>query len=214
MEVKLEKSIFQTLSEVDITSKIKEKNGTKYLPWSSAWNFIKEKFPKATYEILKDERTGNNYFSDGRSCWVEVAITIGEETQHETLAVMNNRNQAIKLEEIDSVAVNKSQKRCLVKCAALFGLGLNLWYGEELSDAARRSTKEKETETRKTKAALKVVQEKVLTACKNAISRGVDKESVYNTIEAISGHKNPNSIEEIELCEAVLEAVKKMEGEK
>ena len=39
------KNVFQTFSEVDISSKVKEKNGMKYLPWNEAWTIAKTLFP-------------------------------------------------------------------------------------------------------------------------------------------------------------------------
>ena len=45
---------------------------------------------------------------------------------------MNNYNQAIKKEMITTTDINKSIKRCLVKCLAYFGLGLWVYQGEEL----------------------------------------------------------------------------------
>ena len=204
------KSIFQTLNAIDVSSKVKQKNKKNYLPWSPAWEFIKSVYPKAKHKILKDERTGNNYFTDGRTCWVEVEITIEDETQTETLAVMDFKNVAIPADKVTSTEINKSQKRCLVKCAALFGLGLNLWYGEELSDEAKAAKKSAETASKKAAAALKVKIDAIIAECGAVIKAGADKEEVYNVIEAVSGNKNPKSIEDEEVADAVLEAVKKM----
>ena len=204
------KSIFQTLNAIDVSSKLKQKNKMNYLPWSSAWEFIKTAYPKATYKVLKDERTGNNYFTDNHTCWVEVEITIEDETQTESLAVMDFKNAAISAENVTSTEVNKAQKRCLVKCAALFGLGLNLWYGEELSDEAKAAKKSAETASKKAAATLKIKIDAIIAECGAVIKAGADKEEVYNVIEAVSGNKNPKSIEDEEVADAVLEAVKKM----
>ena len=49
--------------------------------------------------------------------------------QHEmTLPVMNNRNQAIQNPNARDISV--AQMRCLVKCIALFGLGIGLYLGD------------------------------------------------------------------------------------
>lgn len=207
----MEKSIFQTLSEIDISSKVKSKNGSKYLPWSDAWAYVKSIYPKATYEVLTDDRTGNNYFTDDRTCWVETKVTIEDEVQVESLPVMNHKNQAIALDDVDSCAVNKAQKRCLVKCLALFGLGLSLWTGEELSDAAKATKKEKDKESKKTAALLKKAQDDLLAVMKEKAGKSdKTKEAVFTTVEAICGTRQPAEIDTVEMCNAAIEAVKKM----
>lgn len=211
----MEKSIFQTLNEIDISSKVKTKNNNKYLPWSDAWAFVKSIYPKATYEVLTDDRTGNNYFTDERTCWVETKVTIEDEVQIEALPVMNHKNQAIPLLDVDACAVNKAQKRCLVKCLALFGLGLSLWTGEELSDAAKATKKEKDMETKKNAAVLKKAQSELLAVMKEKAGNSDKvKETVFTTVEAICGTRQPGEIDTLEMCNAAIEAVKKMEVKK
>ena len=45
---------------------------------------------------------------------------------------MNYRNQAIK--NPNAMEVNTAMQRCLAKCIALFGIGLQLYQGEDLVD--------------------------------------------------------------------------------
>ena len=61
-----EKSVFQTLNEIDVSPFLKEKNGMKYLPWSSAWTEVKKKYAQATYKVHKTSE-GTNYFTDGKT---------------------------------------------------------------------------------------------------------------------------------------------------
>ena len=197
-----EKSIFETLNELDMTGSHKKKQNITYLPWSAAWAAVKRKYPAATYEVLKDEKQ-NLYHTDGRTCWVEVSVHIGDEVQVETLAVMDHKNQAVSAETVTSTQVNNSIKRCMVKCLALFGLDLNLWEGEELSSAAKEA-KEKENEAQKHLAGTK---KSIVDTCKNLISSGKDKDEIYAIIEEISGDKNPNSIKTQEVADEVLKAL-------
>ena len=46
-----EKSVFEKLNSVDVSSKVKTKNGLTYLSWASAWAEVKKKYPDATYKI-------------------------------------------------------------------------------------------------------------------------------------------------------------------
>ncbi|MBO5969869.1 MAG: DUF1071 domain-containing protein [Clostridia bacterium] len=197
-----EKSIFETLSEQDMTANHKKKNNITYLPWSAAWAAVKRRYPKATYEVNKDENQ-NLYHTDGKTCWVEVTVHIEDESQTETLAVMDHRNAAISAENVTSTQVNNSIKRCMVKCLALFGLDLNLWEGEELSAAAKEA-KAKEDEAQKILAKAK---KDIVEKCKTLISSGKDKDEIYAIIEEVSGDKNPNAIKDLETADSVLDAL-------
>ena len=196
----MEKTVFQTLSEIDITSKIKKKNKMDYLPWSSAWDFIKNTYPNAAYRIVKTEN-GCIYHNDGKTCWVETEVTIEDEIQTEVLPVLDYRNQAIGLDKVTSSDVNKSIKRCLVKNLALFGLGLSLWNGEELSDNAKKKKADVDE-------ALRNVQKNIINILKNKVDEGCDKAKLFVYVENLIGSKNPSNVKDIEKLNKSLEIIK------
>jgi len=133
-----ETTIFKKLNGIDVSSKIKEKNNLKYLSWSSAWTYVKNFYPEATYSIIPQviDELGNTRFwhDDGKTGWVEVSVTIDGLTHNEVLAIMDFKNKSIPAENITSVDANKSAKRALCKCLALHGLALFLYEGEELPE--------------------------------------------------------------------------------
>lgn len=195
------KSVFATLREIDMSSKHKEKNKLSYLPWASAWATVKSIYPDATFKVLRDYND-NLYFTDGKTCRVETEVTIEGQTQWETLAVMDHRNASIPLDNITSTAVDKSIKRCLTKNLALFGLDLNLWEGEELSDEAKVIVEEKE---KIAKEALDEKKKEVKEKGTALIKLGVSPEKMYEIVSKHNaGNKNPGSIKSIEVCEAIL----------
>ena len=196
----MEKTVFQTLSEIDITSKIKKKNKMDYLPWSSAWDFIKNTYPNAAYRIVKTEN-GCIYHNDGKTCWVETEVTIEDEIQTEVLPVLDYRNQAIGLDKVTSSDVNKSIKRCLVKNLTLFGLGLSLWNGEELSDNAKKKKADVDE-------ALRNVQKNIINILKNKVDEGCDKAKLFVYVENLIGSKNPSNVKDIEKLNKSLEIIK------
>lgn len=200
------KTIFQTLSEIDISPKIKQKNKMDYLPWSSAWDFVKNKYPTATYSIVKNEE-GCIYHNDGRTCWVETSMTIDGETQTEILPVLNFRNEAIGYDKVTTSDVNKSIKRCLVKNLALFGLGLSLWNGEELSDNAKKKQGEDEK-------ALREAQNNLVELMKTKIADGCDRDKLSNLLEKIIGHKNPNNVKDIDVLVDAVSKINEITPEK
>ena len=135
------------------------------------------------------------------TAWVKVSITIKGHTETESLAIMDFRNKSIPVDNITSADVEKSIKRCMVKCAALHGLGLSLWTGEELSSAAREK-KEKDLDD---------VKHDILSAVAEKLEAGVDKAVIYKTIESTAGNKNPNAIKDIAMAQKVLAQIKKLE---
>ena len=123
-------SLFEKLAKIDTSKHVESKNGFNYLSWAWAWTEMnKHCTPKRN--IVKDEN-GNNYHTDGMTCWVEVAV-VAEDVEHvEMLPVMDFKNKSIPLKAVTSFDVNKAIQRCTVKCLALHGLGLNLYAGEDL----------------------------------------------------------------------------------
>ena len=117
-------SIWSTLSKIDVTKHTEKKGGFTYLSWSWAWSTLMEHYPEAVYEFLEDVHN-----SDG-SMEVRVKISIGEHSRFMWLPVMDFKNKA--MVNPDGMAINKARMRCLVKCIAMFGLGLYIYAGEDL----------------------------------------------------------------------------------
>lgn len=200
-----EKSVFQTLNEYDISEHLKKKDKIIYLPWSKAWMILKTLYPDSQVEVIENAGFDSDdvvrYFTDGKTAWVKVAITIKGHTETESLAIMDFRNKSIPVANITSADVEKSIKRCMVKCAALHGLGLSLWTGEELSSAAREK-KENDLDS---------VKQDILVIVNGKLEAGVPKEQIYKVIESIAGTKNPNAIKDISTAQKVAEQIKKLE---
>lgn len=200
-----EKSVFQTLNEYDISEHLKKKDKIIYLPWSKAWMILKTLYPDSKVEVIENAGFDSDdvvrYFSDGKTAWVKVAITIKGHTETESLAIMDFRNKSIPVANITSADVEKSIKRCMVKCAALHGLGLSLWTGEELSSAARKKKEED----------LDELKLGIIADINSKLEAGVRREQVYKVIESIAGTKNPNAIKDIPTAQKVAEQIKKLE---
>ena len=137
-------SVFETLNKINV-NEFKEKKGNyDYLSWSDAVQYVLSVYPDATWETheyeqpvksTKDEYMGwikTPYMSTESGCFVKVSVTIEGVTRTEVHAVMDNYNKAIK--EPTATQINNSIKRCLVKCFALFGLGLYIYRGEDLPE--------------------------------------------------------------------------------
>lgn len=135
-----EKSVYETLSKINVNGHTEKKNGLTYLSWAWAWAEVKKNYPEANYTIY--EKDGMNYFTDGRTCWVKTGVTIEGLEHIEYLPVMDARNRSIPLEAVTSFDVNKAIQRSLTKAAARHGLGLYIYAGEDLPDGEREQIDE------------------------------------------------------------------------
>lgn len=130
-------SVFSKLNAVNCNEHVEKKGNLSYLPWAWAWQLVKAFYPEASYTIYESP-DGWNYFTDGRSAWVKVGVTIEGLEHIEYLPIMDARNQAIPLESILSTDVNKSIQRALTKACSRHGLGLYIYAGEDLPDGVEK----------------------------------------------------------------------------
>lgn len=120
---------FKLLYDVDVSGKVKEKNGLSFLSWAAAWAEIKKRHPDATYKIyhqtitrhVGDENSWYEttferpWFDDGRSGWVKTSVTVNGIEHIEELAIMNFSNKSIEAEKITSTDATKSFQRAITK---------------------------------------------------------------------------------------------------
>jgi hypothetical protein len=144
---------FEILRNIDVSEKTEEVEGAKgkkysYLSWAWAWEETKKQFPDAKYGITKDGN-GLPYFYDKNTgymvfTWVEI-----EGIRHDMwLPVLDNKFKPMKSEDYkyktnygekivvaaSMFDINKTLMRCLTKNLAMFGMGLNLYSGEDLPE--------------------------------------------------------------------------------
>lgn len=154
------KTVFDTLYAVDVSAKLGKKMGLSYLSWADAWAELKKIYPDAEYKIYTrrvdstiekqekiDEKTTITttenyynevpYFTDGRTCYVKVGVTIKNNEEIEIFPIMNNRNASVPIYSVTSVDVNKALQRAFVKACARHGLGLYVYAGEDLPEDKR-----------------------------------------------------------------------------
>lgn len=128
------KSIYESLSTISVKDKVERKGQLDYLSWANAWHMLKQNYPTAQRTIYEDPATGWNYFTDGRSAWVKVGITIDGLEHIDYLPVMDFRNNAIPIDKVSAMDVNKTIQRSTTKAIAMHGLGLSLWTGEDVPE--------------------------------------------------------------------------------
>lgn len=149
------KSVFEQLSALNLSSKTEKRGNLTYLSWAHAWAECKKLFPDMT-RIVYESDTYMNYFTDGSTAWVKVGVIIQGQEHIDYLPVMDMRNQSVPLANITSMQVNKTIQRSTVKALALHGLALNIYAKEDFpseSDANMQAVKTKSAPASKLKLA-------------------------------------------------------------
>jgi hypothetical protein len=144
-----DKSVFKTLSEMNVNGRVEQKNGLSYLSWAWAWAEVCKLYPDAEFAV--DHYEGKPYLYDSNLGYmVSTHVTINGKTLPMHLPVMDGANKAMKAESysyktkyaektVEAATmfdINKTVMRCLVKNLAMFGLGLYIYAGEDLPDVA------------------------------------------------------------------------------
>ena len=117
--------IWELLSKIDVSKKVEKKNGCNYLSWSNAWALIMANYPETTYKFGELVT-----FADG-TAEVNCTVQIGAFTRSVWLPVMKGYSGKA-VENPNARDISDAKMRCLVKCLALFGLGMYLYQGEDL----------------------------------------------------------------------------------
>lgn len=155
-------NVFEYLNSINVSDQLKEKIGLKYLSWAYAWNILRVNYPDATYKVytrevqLTESVTADDksfdtskqttvtstsevpYFTDGKTCFVKVGVTVNGREEIELLPVMDNKNNAVPLAAVTMTQVNKAIQRAFVKACARHGLGLYVYAGEDLPEVERK----------------------------------------------------------------------------
>lgn len=130
-----------------------------YLSWAWAWAEVLKVSPTASYEIERfgEDRLPYQKTPEGFMVWTKV--TIEGVTKEMWLPVMDSHNLAmfdettkkstskgeILIGKATMTDINKTIMRCLVKNIAMFGLGLNIYAGEDTPDEIVAESKVLET---------------------------------------------------------------------
>lgn len=149
----MNENYFADLNAINVSDKVEKKNGLSYLSWAYAWGELKKKHSNANYKIYERE-DGCIYWTDEKTCWVKVGVTVGEIEHIEYLPVMNNVNKSIPKENVTSFEVNKAIQRALTKAIARHGLGLYIYAGEDLPEEENGKQAKKQVVNEPTKEQL------------------------------------------------------------
>lgn len=136
--------IYKDLASIDCSSFTEKKKDLLYLSWSHAWNTVASRYD-TKYEVVKFDWKPY-FFDESLGYYVETIVTIEGITRTMQLFVMDWANNAMTnksytyktkfwdktVEKATMFEINTAIMRCLTKNLAIFGLGINIYAGEDL----------------------------------------------------------------------------------
>lgn len=123
---------FARLNAINVNEHVERKGGFSYLSWPYAVAQLRLADPTATWEVRRFNALP--YLACDAGVFVEVAVTVQGVTLSQVHPVLDGRNRP--LVAPTAFDINTSIQRCLVKAIALHGLGLYIYAGEDLPQAA------------------------------------------------------------------------------
>lgn len=168
-------NIYNELSQISVEKYIEKKLNFSYLSWADCLDIIYKKFNdnEVQYYIHPNpNRDMLPIFGDGNiGYFVKTTVTIKDISKDMTLPVLDMVNNPMKdeaytylvydkykkttvekrVEKINSFEINKTIMRCIVKNFAVFGLGICLYKGDDLTDKEQEENKIKQEEEKKIK---------------------------------------------------------------
>ena len=145
-----EERAFRTIAETftkSVTADQVESFGrVSYVSWANVWKVVLQHFPSARFTFTEFE---NPHVINGEAVMmreeiqrqpsgsaiieIEVIISVeGVEVSRRWRHPLFDGNRLVRNPDVDKI--NKGKLRALVKCLSFFGLGLELWTGEDLPD--------------------------------------------------------------------------------
>ena len=204
------KNYFSELYNVDVSEKVKAKNGLNYLSWSAAWAEVKKRHPDAEFTIYEQvmDELGNKrpWFVDpiSNTCWVKTGVRINGIEHIEDLPIMNFKNKSMTSAEVTSIDANKAIQRSLTKACARHGLGLYVYEGEDLPEEAKEEKKKQE----KAKSELDIANAEAFQLAKE-LSKEHNTE-VAAICKKYTTNGNPKTIKDIESTKALIDELNKL----
>lgn len=130
---------FRELNSRDVSAHVEKKQNLNYLSWAYVQQELTKEDPNYSEKVIEfpyPDSTNENFFvpylKTNEGYMVCVELKVFGVTKREWLPVLDFRNKPVAVGSSTAIFdINKATKRCMVKCAAKFGLGNYLYLGEE-----------------------------------------------------------------------------------
>lgn len=152
----MSKTVFETLSAINVNDKTEKKGGFTYLSWAFAWGELKKLYSDSQVKVYHDEVTNKPYFGGGNGgVIVKVGVTVEGVEHINYLPCMDFKNKAIPEDKVTMMDVNKAIQRATVKAIGLHGLGLYIYAGEDLPEGEEKESPVKKKGSKTSSSAAK-----------------------------------------------------------
>ena len=188
MKSEKKKSVFETLSAINVNEHKENKGKMTFLSWAWAWNEVKKLYPEMTTTVYENAE-GLNYHHDGKTAWVKTGVTIEGQEYIEYLPIMDFHNASIPIERLSSTDVNKGIQRGLTKAIARHGLGFYIYAGEDLPEAEVEAANAAEIEKAEQEAKDQNLVNQYIQTLDKALS-DFDQSSVQQVFSEIADNGN------------------------
>ncbi|NUI84213.1 MULTISPECIES: DUF1071 domain-containing protein [Staphylococcus] len=143
---------FRELNSRDVSAHVEKKQNLNYLSWAYVQQELTKEDPNYTERVIEFPYPDSNnenffvpYLKTNEGYMVCVELTVFGVAKREWLPVLDYRNKPVAIGSSTAIFdINKAIKRCMVKCAAKFGLGNYLYLGEEVPSASDNDVTELE----------------------------------------------------------------------
>ena len=103
----MKNNTYNKLSAIPVKGLVEKKGKFDYLSWATAWHLLKTEYPDAQRKVYECDQTGLNFFTDGKTAYVKVGVTIEGVEHIDYLPVMNHVNNR-SFSKVSVVYVNRS----------------------------------------------------------------------------------------------------------
>lgn len=143
---------FRELNSRDVSAHVEKKQNLNYLSWAYVQQELTKEDPNYSERVIEfpyPDSMNENFFvpylKTNEGYMVCVELTVFGVTKREWLPVLDYKNKPVAIGSSTAIFdINKAIKRCMVKCAAKFGLGNYLYLGEEVPSASDNDVTELE----------------------------------------------------------------------
>jgi len=127
-------SNFEQLAAIDVSAHTQKKGQFTYLAWTFAHAELAKRDPEYTYwshDFPADSEgvIKYPYLPTPAGCFVRVTVKFEGKEWAETLPVLDFKNKTVSATDVTAMDINTATKRCFVKAAAHFGIGLHIYQG-------------------------------------------------------------------------------------
>jgi hypothetical protein len=138
-----EGEVWAKFKAIDVTPMMEKTGaGIGYVSWSKLWSLLMTHYPATSYKFEEKRFTvlGANGPVENVEVWCELRIIDNDSEESTTrasmsrsmwLPVMQSYGQFLAIDNPTPRDISDTRMRCLVKCAAMFGLGISAWSGDD-----------------------------------------------------------------------------------